>query len=119
MQDVQPAHHPVPKRALWPMPRLRTARSPKAGLGALPQTVRDLVLIVACLIVTGSAAAEPVHGIAMHGNPKYPPGFSHFRYVNPAAPKGGRLVLGTLGIFDSLNPFIIKGVTPPNLRDLV
>jgi peptide/nickel transport system substrate-binding protein len=60
-----------------------------------------------------------MHGIAMHGNPKYPPGFSHFRYVNPEAPKGGRLVLGTLGTFDSLNPFIIKGVTPPNLRDLV
>ena len=70
-------------------------------------------------MVTGAAGAEPVHGIAMHGNPKYPPGFSHFRYVNPEAPKGGRLVLGTLGTFDSLNPFIIKGVTPPNLRDLV
>ena len=41
-----------------------------------------------------------------------PPGFAHFPYVNPSAPKGGRLVLGTLGTFDSLNPFIIKGVTP-------
>ena len=39
-------------------------------------------------------------------------GFTHFPYVNPAAPKGGRLVLGTLGTFDSLNPFIIKGVSP-------
>src|SRR6185436_1343246 len=53
------------------------------------------------------------------GTPKYPPGFPHFPYVNPAAPKGGRLVLGTLGTFDSLNPFIIKGVTPGNLRDYV
>ena len=43
----------------------------------------------------------------------------HFPYVNPAAPKGGRLVLGALGTFDSLNPFIIKGVTPGNLREYV
>src|SRR5262249_12287902 len=47
------------------------------------------------------------------------PGFSHFPYVEPNAPKGGRLVLGALGTFDSLNPFIVKGVTPPNLREYV
>ena len=57
--------------------------------------------------------------IAMHGAPKHPPGFAHFPYVNPDAPKGGRLVLGTLGTFDSLNPFIIKGVTPGDLREYV
>ena len=55
----------------------------------------------------------------MHGAPKYPAGFQHFPYVNPAAPKGGRLVLGALGTFDSLNAFIIRGVTPGNLREYV
>jgi peptide/nickel transport system substrate-binding protein len=85
----------------------------------LAQTARTLALLVACLIATPAARADPVHGIAMHGNPKYPPGFAHFPYVDPEAPKGGRVVLGTLGTFDSLNPFIIKGVTPPNLRDYV
>ena len=40
-------------------------------------------------------------------------------YVNPNAPRGGRLVLGQLGSFDSLNPFIIKGVAGAGLRDYV
>ena len=35
---------------------------------------------------------------------KYPAGFSHFDYVNPKAPKGGRVRLATLGSFDSINP---------------
>ncbi|HEX6001940.1 MAG TPA: extracellular solute-binding protein [Hyphomicrobiaceae bacterium] len=55
----------------------------------------------------------------MHGAPKYGPGFSHFAYVNPAAPRGGRLVLGQYGTFDSLNPFIVKGVAASRLRDFV
>jgi microcin C transport system substrate-binding protein len=59
-------------------------------------------------------AAEPDlyrgHGMAMHGAPKYPAGFSHFEYVNPAAPKGGSIYQGVAGsTFDSLNPFVLKG----------
>ena len=49
------------------------------------------------------------HGIAMHGDLKYPPGFKHFDYVNPDAPKAGAVKLGAIGTFDSLNPFIVKG----------
>ena len=48
----------------------------------------------------------------MHGEPALPAGFAHRRYANPAAPKGGRLVQGVLGTFDSLNPFIVKGLPP-------
>ena len=47
--------------------------------------------------------------MAMHGEPKYGPGFAHFDYVNPQAPKGGSLRQWTLGTFNSLNPFILKG----------
>jgi peptide/nickel transport system substrate-binding protein len=65
------------------------------------------------------AAAEPAHALAMHGTPKHPAGFTHFPYVNPNAPRGGRLVLGVQGSFDSLNPFIIRGVTPTGLREYV
>src|SRR5262249_36517006 len=43
-------------------------------------------------------------------------GFSHFRYANPDAPRSGRLVQGVLGSFDSLNPFIIRGLPPQGLR---
>jgi microcin C transport system substrate-binding protein len=46
----------------------------------------------------------------MHGDVKYPPGFAHFDYVNPEAPKGGEVREAALGTYDSLNPFILKGV---------
>jgi peptide/nickel transport system substrate-binding protein len=65
------------------------------------------------------ARAEPRHGIAMHGEPNLPPGFPHLPHVNPAAPQGGRLVLGALGSFDSVNPFIIKGSAAQGMRDYV
>jgi microcin C transport system substrate-binding protein len=46
----------------------------------------------------------------MHGEANYKPGFAHFGYVNPAAPKGGSLYLGVGdATFDNLNPFILKG----------
>lgn len=55
------------------------------------------------------AVPGPVHGLAMHGRPKYGPDFSHFDYVVPDAPKGGTVRLADIGSFDTLNPFIIKG----------
>src|SRR4051794_17413302 len=73
--------------------------------------------LAAALIGGPSAhAAEPQHAIGMHGEPTLPVGFSHFGYVNPDAPKGGRLVQGVLGSFDGLNPFTVKGLPPQGLR---
>lgn len=58
-----------------------------------------------------SAFATPQHGVAMHGDLKYPANFPHFEYVNPDAPKKGTLKLAVVGDnFDSFNPFIVKGV---------
>ncbi len=85
----------------------------------MPHSRTAAAFVLALMLAGPALAAEPVHGIAMHGNPKHPPGFTHLPYVNPEAPKGGRLVLGSLGTFDSLNPFIIKGVSPGNLREYV
>jgi microcin C transport system substrate-binding protein len=59
---------------------------------------------------TAQAAVETSHAISLHGQPKYPASFKAFAYVNPAAPKGGDIRLYSLGTFDSLNPFINKGV---------
>lgn len=56
-----------------------------------------------------AALAEPRHGIAMYGQPALPPDFVALPYANPDAPKGGRIVFGEPGSFDSLNPFILKG----------
>jgi microcin C transport system substrate-binding protein len=53
--------------------------------------------------------AQPAHGLAMHGDLKYPAGFQHFDYVEPDAPKGGSVRIAQIGTFDSFNPFIIKG----------
>ncbi|MBM7482728.1 peptide/nickel transport system substrate-binding protein [Bradyrhizobium canariense] len=65
------------------------------------------------------AEAEEAHAIAMHGKPAMPAGFTHMPYVNPDAPKGGRLTWGVLGTFDSLNPFIVKGLAVQPVRNYV
>lgn len=78
---------------------------------------RLIVAFLAVLPALAPANAEPQHGIALYGTPKQPPGFAHFSYVDPKAPKGGRLVLGAFGSFDSLNPLIVKGVAANGIRD--
>ena len=58
-----------------------------------------------------SGPVKPRHGIAMHGEAKYGPGFTHFDYANPDAPKGGQVKLAAIGTsFDNLNPYTLKGV---------
>ncbi len=51
------------------------------------------------------------HGISIFGDLKYPKDFTHFDYVNPNAPKGGSIKYGVEGTFNSLNPFILKGIS--------
>ncbi len=69
--------------------------------------------LMCVFLFTGSLASaqspQPVHGIAMHGEPKYGPNFRHFDYVNPDAPKGGTLRTAARGTFDSFHPYIPKG----------
>ena len=68
--------------------------------------------ISAALCAVSANAQTARHGISAFGTLKYPADFTHFDYVNPAAPVGGRLaVIGTSGAtsFDSLNPLILKG----------
>jgi microcin C transport system substrate-binding protein len=55
------------------------------------------------------------HALALTGAPKYPEDFKHFDYANPEAPKGEDLKMGAIGTFDSLNPFIIRGVPAAGL----
>lgn len=59
-----------------------------------------------------AAAAGSDHAIAMHGEPALPKGFTHLPYADPAAPKGGRIIFGQQGTFDSLNPLVVLGVAP-------
>jgi peptide/nickel transport system substrate-binding protein len=79
-----------------------------------------MLAVVAAILVAGAmpalAESGPRHAIAMHGEPALAAAFTHFPYANPDAPKGGRITQGVLGSFDSLNPFIIKGLAPQGLR---
>jgi peptide/nickel transport system substrate-binding protein len=70
-------------------------------------------------VAHAARASEFHHAIAMHGAPAQPEDFASFPYVNPDAPKGGRLVEGTLGTFDTLNPFVVKGIGVQAVRGYV
>jgi len=102
---------------------------------SFPSRMRPLRLFLPLLLLTIVTAAPPAsseepaasshyqvrigedgqkifksHAIAMHGEPKYGPDFTHFDYVNPEAPKGGTLKLASRGTFDTFNGFNAKGV---------
>ena len=80
---------------------------------------RWIYLIIVLLTVGQCLKAEgPVKHMAWSGKPKYPENFTHFDYVNPQAPKGGKLILSVVGTFDSLNPFLIKGTPAAGLLPL-
>jgi peptide/nickel transport system substrate-binding protein len=78
-----------------------------------------LALVLGLSFPTGRASGEESHAIAMHGGPALPAGFTHMPYANPDAPKGGRLIWGVLGTFDSLNPLIVKGLAVQQIRNYV
>ncbi|UVJ42380.1 extracellular solute-binding protein [Pseudomonas sp. LS1212] len=79
------------------MMSLRNLRLPACGL------------LLACLANLAHATAQ--HAVTLYNEaPKYPASFQHFDFVNPDAPKGGTFRQAGFGGFDSLNPFINKGV---------
>jgi microcin C transport system substrate-binding protein len=70
------------------------------------------VAFCACVSATSAVADNGRHGLSAFGDLKYPANFAHFGWVNPDAPKGGRLATigtGALTTFDSFNNFILKG----------
>ncbi|MFN3615025.1 MAG: extracellular solute-binding protein [Rubrimonas sp.] len=69
-----------------------------------------------CALCASLAQAEGAHGLAMHGAPALPPDFAHLPYANPDAPRGGRFAIGVAGTFDSLNPYILRGRAPAEIR---
>jgi len=66
---------------------------------------------------TSKTSVRIGHGMSMYGDLKYGPGFKHFEYANPSAPKGGDVKLAAIGTFDNLNPFILKGVAASGLGE--
>ena len=77
--------------------------------------------VIALCLGAASAEAAPRHGISTFGDLKYPADFTHFDYVNPDAPKGGRIAtIGTAAMdtFDSFNAYILKGDAAQGLEML-
>ncbi len=78
-----------------------------------------LGLALACLLGGKWEGAIAAHAIAWGDSPKYAPGFSHFSYVNPEAPKGGTINLNGFGSYDKLNPFTLKGIAAADISVLM
>ena len=74
---------------------------------------------ISLAIDASTVSAEESYAIAMHGAPALAADFTHMPYANPDAPKGGRLVQGFLGTFDSLNPLIVRGLAVQQIRGFV
>src|SRR6202034_4585418 len=92
-------------------------------IAVLPSLSRGLVsaALTACAAFGVPAGAKPAmaeitHAIAMHGKPLWADDFIAAPYANPDAPKGGRLVQGLLGTFDSLHPLIVRGIAVQQVR---
>ena len=82
---------------------------------------RGMLALVAGIVMiaftaTQAQAADTVrHGVSLFGTLKYTPDFKHFDYVNADAPKGGMVRMGSIGSYDSLNNFIVRGTSAAGL----
>jgi peptide/nickel transport system substrate-binding protein len=104
--------------------RLGSLSGTKNPLQAILRASRRAAVCTACCGALAFAAAvaqsaDAAHAIAMHGAPAQPRDFTAMPYVNSDAPKGGQLVEGELGTFDSLNPLIVLGVPVQAVRGFV
>ena len=78
------------------------------GLGSAAAAFCAL-LVATDLPAFATDAGTKQHAVSLVGAPKFGPDFQHFDWVNPNAPKGGRVRQWALGSFNSLNPFPVKG----------
>jgi microcin C transport system substrate-binding protein len=76
--------------------------------------MKRFVFLPLLFIAASFLAAAPkiivATALSLHGAPKYPEGFDHFDYVNPAAPKGGGLRQWVMGTYDNFNRYALRGV---------
>ncbi|MGI4857023.1 MAG: extracellular solute-binding protein [Janthinobacterium lividum] len=79
-----------------------------------------ICVLLAVLSLSGACGvAQAAPAIAQYGEPRYAPGFTHFDYVNPDAPKGGTLTLANpnrITRFDTFNPYILRGNPAPGIN---
>ena len=113
------------RRFAWLLPAALALAVSAANLIASPPAIAALQPAAPAASAAAAATAAPaaaaaagagwVHAYAAFGEPKYGPGFTHFEYADPAAPKGGTLYLKNPDrrtSFDKFNPFTVKGSSP-------
>jgi len=72
--------------------------------------VRVSLLLIALFSLTSYAQTiKESYAFAVIGEPKYAVNFTHFDYVNPAAPRGGAMTMSAIGTFDNFNRFAMRG----------
>ena len=76
----------------------------------------NLFFVFSCFCFANFAHSQTKYAISMYDTPELPHDFVSLPYVNPGAKKGGTLKIGAVGSFDSLNPHIVKGRSPWQLR---
>lgn len=84
----------------------------------MTKIINKIRLAAAVFLISIDVSAAEKH-LALYGQAKYADNFSHFDYVNPQAPQGGRIVMPEYGGFDNFNPFIFKGSASSTAADLI
>ena len=85
------------------------------------KNIKKLSLLVFCLFLSSPLYAQEIvisDYLSITGTPKYAKNFQNFSYVNPNAPKKGKIILPAYGTFDNFNPYIFKGTASPEVSDL-
>ncbi|PNH82142.1 extracellular solute-binding protein [Vibrio diazotrophicus] len=74
--------------------------------------VKPLALGIVLSAISHFALADVVETTSLvgFGEAKYPQNFTHFDYVNPDAPKYGKITYGQVGTYDNFNRYASRGV---------
>ena len=78
-------------------------------------TISKIFFFFAICLFSSKIEAKVLPYLSIYDKAEYPMGFEHFSYVNPAAPKGGRLVMPTYGTFDNFNLLNLSTISCTNL----
>src|SRR6266478_1499465 len=82
---------------------------------------RPVCVVLSLVLSLGAVAAVAAagsHGLSLFGELKYPPDFKNFEYVDPRAPTGGTMKFSAIGTYDTLNPFVVKGVAAAGIGQI-
>lgn len=67
-------------------------------------------LLTAIMLWAAPVMGQMQQGLSLHGRPALPPD-TPFPYAQQTAPSGGRITFGVQGTFDTLNPFVVRGIS--------